>query len=67
MKFAVVCRSNWDDVIVSRHSTRAAADTVVTRKNAAEYRHYAIERYRVIDVSQYRIAEVFGRNLALPK
>ena len=63
MKFAVVRRDGWDEVLVSMHRTRAVAEAKALDFNGG----WVTGPFSVLDLDHHEIIDLFGRKIARPK
>lgn len=63
MKYAVVRREGWDEVLVSMHRTKMAAEVKADDFNGG----WETGPFRVLDLAHYEFIDLFGRKIARPK
>lgn len=67
-KWIVTRRDGFDAVVFSKHRTQEAANNYRDSMNARDVATgWTRGRYSAVDAATVRLAEIFGRQLALPK
>ena len=63
MKYAVVRRDGWDEVLVSMHRTKMAAEVKADDFNGG----WETGPFRVLDLAHYEFIDIFGRRFVRRK
>lgn len=63
MKYAVVRRDGWDEVLVSMHHSKEVAILKCDVFNGGQ----PMGRFCVLDLNDYEFIDLFGRKVARPK
>jgi len=63
MRYAVVMREGWDEVLVSMHRTKMVAEVKAEDFNDG----VPWGRFSVLDLAHYEFIDLFGRKVARPK
>lgn len=65
--YAIVYRSGFDTILYSKHKSKEVADYRANQMNEKLNHLYANDKFSVIELSKYRVGEIFGKVMALPK
>lgn len=63
MRYAVVRKDGWDEVLVSTHQTKVVADLKCEDFNGG----VPWGRFSVLDLNHWEFIDLFGRKIARPK
>ena len=60
MRYILVFRLDWDELVVSIHKTRETAEKALQKKQPFGT---LSSKYRVVDDTHYEVIEVFGKKM----
>jgi len=64
--YAIIRVDSFDEVIISKHRTKEVADKTLCKKYGHSYM-LSSNKYRVRNLDQYDIVEIFGKKVLRPK
>lgn len=64
---AIVYRSGFDTILYSKHKSKEVADYKANQMNEKSSHLHLNDKFSVIDLTHYRVGEIFGKVIALPK
>lgn len=65
--YGIISHCGFDMILMSKHKSKEVAQYKCDRMNEGLNHLYSGDKFSVIKLSDYRVADIFGRVMALPK